>query len=209
MTVFLAEMGSKLERTIVMILAVSGGFLLGYLLMGVFLYFFIHYITRSKSGTPRLVSNILRVSAGVLTALFVYFYVFGEGGSGIGGSGGGNIGNPGEAQTKKEETTPTAITPKKEEPKKVIESNAGEMLLIWVLEAPRYDGKFFRFDGEDEPLTIKAVSDRLESLSKRAEKPIRVVKIKLLNEKASPQYGNALRLQLKERYTGLTVDLES
>src|SRR4051794_29317906 len=86
-----ADFGNVGE-TLVRILAIAGGFLVGYLLTHLLLRLIAKLALQKRM--PGMLERALQVIGGLIVAFLVALLVFGEGGWGLGGPGGGRPGGP-------------------------------------------------------------------------------------------------------------------
>jgi hypothetical protein len=198
----LAELGS-IERTVVTVLAVAGGFLAGYVGTGVLAYFIGKFTMKQSPG--RLV-HFVKLAGGAAAAIAVYLLLSGEGGLGFGGAGGGNSRkqNDGKSDTRIE---PIKDTPN-EEPKKIDvkrkdEDLRGTPLSVYVLGVDAVDNRYFRFEDQPQPLTDAEIVQRIEDFEKAGKLKNKQIRLKAGSENMSvPQYAkiySRLRAEFEPR----------
>lgn len=201
----LAELGS-IEKMVITVLAVAGGFLVGAILTHVLGRMFFSFII--KGETPEKLMRVIRFAGGVAAAILVYLLLSGEGGLGLGGGGGGDPVNPNQGENK--EQTPAKKEEKKEEKKEPIKDKTGgspEELVVTVLRADSPGRAFYRLGDEPEAMTIDDLLKKIDAPA-AAGKPrvtrVRVERVKLKDSQdIDPAYSfqavSLLKSKLQER----------
>jgi hypothetical protein len=198
----LAEFGS-IEKTAISVLAVAGGFLIGYLATGVLAHV-VNKFTLRKQSPGRLV-RFLKMAGGTAAAIAIYLMLSGEGGFGFGGKGGGN------SQSKNEGKSDAATNPNKDTPDKSKTTDVkqktkdeevrGTPLSVYILGVDASNGRFFRFEDEAQPLTDEEIIQRIEQLEKAGKLKNKQVRLKAGADNMSvPQYAKI--------YSKLRADFE-
>ena len=191
----LAELGS-IEKIVITILAVGGGFLIGSVLTnlltrGVF-KFGLH-----KQSPDKLV-RVLRVGGGAGAAFLVYMLLGGEGGFGLGGKGGGDANpNQGERETaERKEKKDSRILPIMKAPEN--ESN-DEQVVVEVYKSNSMDKKFYRYSKDSTAISLEEVLRRIDDSFKAGKKPVKLVRIRAGETDYPVQAASALEAELRQR----------
>jgi hypothetical protein len=169
-----ADLAPHLGDTIVKLLAVLGGAVLGGLLIGAFAQSVVKLVTAGKR-MPRAAHNLIRITGAVAVGLAIYF-VLGPGGfGGLGwglGGGGSGTGHTGTTQhgtggTSTQQPTSPASQPETARP-----------LGIEMLGGKRYKGseRFYLIVGAKEPVTFEEVRKTIEQ-RKQAKSPLEAIEI--------------------------------
>jgi hypothetical protein len=153
----LAELGS-IEKTVVTVLAVAGGFFLGFVLTGV-LAGVLAKLAFKKAAPSRLV-HFSKLGGGAIAAIAIYMLLSGEGGLGLGGRGGGDAANRDKGQLVALRKAPEDT---KQESQSADQAERSGAIQARVLAADSPDGKFFQFMDEPDALTSKELINRIEA----------------------------------------------
>jgi hypothetical protein len=146
----------NLGRVVVNVLAIAGGFLIGWLLIGSVVSAGTRVLTGGK--VPRWILFVMRALGGVAVAWLVALFVFGSGnwrGFGFGGDGGTGPGG-GPAGTAKDPasangTAPAVAAPPKEDKGPKPRGSTLRVEVIGLMGGSQVtDGRFYRFEGEKE-----------------------------------------------------------
>jgi hypothetical protein len=192
------------EQVVIHWLSVVGGFGVGFVLTHFLVGILSSFVF--KSVAPAKLKQFLRIGGGIAAAILVYFLLLPSGGNGPGGSGDMSISLNGPNSP--------ADQPKKtpEEPKKEIKENpaensklpsSDEVISVTVLE-PNAEQKWYLYGDEKEPMTIKAVLDRIDQRdNSKEEKPIKMVRI-ITTGKSSDSAESLLKSELKKRGKEIT-----
>jgi hypothetical protein len=182
----------NLGSFVVNILAVCGGFLVGYILMYYGLPWLLKMATARLIQVPRWLRQILSLLAGVIVAWLVSLLVFGTGGSGWWPGGGGGSGNGGLGTGKEgggpttRDTAPSKGTgstnggrpPEVEDTLRVEVLNyAGEQRIL--------DTRLYRIAGEKELKTMQEIEE-LVSRRTRDGEPGRLKRLEIVIYLNSP-----------------------
>lgn len=196
LNLFLAEMGS-VEKTAITVLAVAGGFGIGFFLMKFPVNFFSRTASTSKLGKGT------RAGGGAAAAIAVYMMLNGDGGLGLGGRGGGESRSANEG---KNTETPAQVEPQVDQPKTKAAPRTGAMR-VYVLAADSPDGLFFRVDEDPQPLTIQQVLDKIELKDRSEATRLRYIEIRKGAEFFSDQQAQILYSELLRVWKpkGITV----
>jgi hypothetical protein len=158
----LSEIGA-LEKNVMTVLAVAGGFLIGFVATGLVATVFSKLVLKRPS--PERLGRFLRVLGGAAGAIAVYLLLSGEGGLGLGGKGGGGSSSLADGQqTPAKSTANKDETPKTSPTLKSKDDNGGKPLSVYVFGADSPDNRFFRFGDDPMPLTKTEVVERIEKL---------------------------------------------
>jgi len=167
----LGEFGA-IEKTVITVLAVAGGFVFGFIGTG----FLTRWVSKTNQTRP---AKVAKAGGGTAAAVAVYMLLGGDGGMGLGGKGGADPSNNNEGRSSEVVKTPLKVenpTPKAGEVRK------GEMD-IFVLSAASTGGKFFRIG--EEALTLDEVMNRVEETEHSDATRLAVIRIKV----GDPDYG--------------------
>jgi hypothetical protein len=185
----LAEIGS-IEKTAITVLAVAGGFLIGYLLTGLIAHI-LSKLMLQKQTPPRL-GRFLKLAGGTGAAIAVYLLFSGEGGFGFGGKGGNgemNV-NAGKDSTSQPKQETRREEPKKTDSKPKDEELHGKPLSVYVLGVDSVNNRNFRFEDDPQALTAEEIIERIEQLDKAGNVVTRLIEIKAGTDALSvPQYS--------------------
>lgn len=194
----LAELGS-IEKMVITVLAVAGGFLVGAILTHVLGRMFFSFII--KGETPEKLMRVIRFAGGVAAAILVYLLLSGEGGLGLGGKGGGDSTNTNQGDNK-DQTPPKKEEEKKEQKKDPNKDKSGgspEELVVTVL---RYDSpgkKFYRLGDDPEALTIEDLLVKIDDPAKAGKPRVSRVRIERVDPEYSVQAVSLLKSELQGR----------
>jgi len=154
---------SAFGETIIRVLAIVGGAVVGGLFIGMLAQVLIKFTTRKPA--PRFVKNVVRLLGAVAVGLAVYLFVFGPGGGGLGGFGWG-LGGSGSGTTGHSGTTQTGLEGTPRERPQTTSARPSErerVLAIEMLGGARVkDNRFYLAEGEKEPATLEEVRKTLE-----------------------------------------------
>jgi hypothetical protein len=203
----LAELGS-VEKTVIMVLAVAGGFLIGFLLTGIVGKILGKFVFKRESSER--FARFVRFLGGVAGAILVYYLLQGEGGLGLGGRGGGDTSNANKDSPK--QTTPKKETPKDEQPKPRDKSEeAGDEVIITVLRSDSPAKKFYLLDSEAQPITLDDLLGKIDARAKldnkepgkKAVNKAQILPVKTSTGKVDTEYSvqaaSLLEAKLRER----------
>jgi hypothetical protein len=192
--------------TIVKVLVIVGGALLGGLLIGMVSGILVKGVTRKP--TPRGIKNFIRLLGAIAVGLAIYMFVFGPGGGGLGGVGwglgggdGGPTGHgratqPGPDATTRENLTPTT-TPR------------AQVLAIDMLGGARVkENRFYLIEGEKEPATLEELQKTLEQRLK-AQPPLKAIDIVIREDSVSERDPAVNKLRQLAEQLGLGVSLKT
>ncbi len=201
----LAELGS-VEKSVVSVLAVAGGFLLGFVGTHLLARGLCRFVFRSS---PERLVRFTRFAGGAAGAILVYFLLSGQGGLGLGGGGGGDTSSGNKS---KEEKTALQNEPPKNEPKvgaKLDLSNE-EQFVVFILKSDSPEKKFYRFDQETTACTLDEVLQKIDRRAKSGKKL--VVRIREGDPDYAYQAETLLERRLQERgieFTGIRTVIEN
>lgn len=160
---------NKLAEYAIKVLAVGGGFLVGYATGGLAAWALNRWVFAHKA--PEQLKRVCALLGGLALAIVVALILFGSGGGGLFGSGGGPNGSDAVPNDKGKE--PPTVTPK-EEPKLVppkvepkppeARPTPGDVRVAILGGADVSDGKFYLIDAVPGPKTLdelkRAIADR-------------------------------------------------
>jgi hypothetical protein len=196
----LAEIG-PVERVVITILAVAGGFLIGFVLTHVVGRLLGKFVFKHETSGRLL--RVARFAGGIAAAILVYMLLNGEGGLGLGGRGGGGLNpSPGESKEKTDKETPRedVKTPQK---KDVTVVALDEQLIVYVLRADAPAKRFYQIGKDSQPLTLDDVLGRIDDRSpdgkKDGKKAVKLVRIIASDPDYSVQAATLLQAKLQER----------
>jgi hypothetical protein len=157
----LADTISNIGRTIMNILAIAGGFLIGNLLALIACRLAAKFALKKR--LPYWLEGLIRVFVGILVAILVAYFVFGDGNWGFGGSGGGRPGGPGgdNSQQKSDEKADTKEKPVIVPKPKVEPKSTDETVKVIILRGASFP-KSFRFDGYEEAVDVETAKQMLK-----------------------------------------------
>ncbi len=154
-------------------LAVGGGFLAGFVLMGLAAYFLDRWLTGGKS--PDGLHKVLRMIGGVCGAIIVALIVFGAGNGGTTDGPGkgdgttertGNSSGTSTVSTEQQPVTPLT-TPEPKGPE--------ETLKIMILSGTDVkDEKFYKIEKDPTPKTLAEVKDAIATRKATTTKPLAI-----------------------------------
>jgi hypothetical protein len=165
-------------RIIVGLMAVAGAFLIGsiltWMILGGVAKFFL------RRAFPTGLMKICRVIGGVVVAIVVASFVFGDGGFGW-GPGDAQKGDLGKGEEKKKEE-PKKIDPnkeKKEDPlkNKDKEGPPEESVKVTILGGSATDEKFYLFQNERTPRTLFEIRSLILEQREKSVRPLKMVEI--------------------------------
>jgi hypothetical protein len=195
-TPILAEIGS-IEKVVITVLAVAGGFLIGFVLTNAVVRLLFKFVW--KKQPPERVVRVLRFAGGVAAAILVYFLLTGTGGLGLGG-GGGSDGDRG----KEKQQGPSQEQPKQDAKKdelkpkdKAIESKG--VLTVYLLRFDSPEKRFYRIGTDGKPSTLEEVLQRIDELIKNQKNAIAQVDIEAADPEYPVQAVSVLEVELNER----------
>jgi hypothetical protein len=164
----LADAISNVGRTVLNILAIAGGFLIGNVLALITCRLLAKFALKKR--LPYWLEGLIRVAVGLIVAILVAYFVFGDGGWGFGGSGGGHPGGPGGQSAQQQGDDKEKPKEKIIEPKPKIEVKpADETIRITIMRGSSFP-RTFRFDSNDEPTNFwKQQSQFWKNACKRAK----------------------------------------
>ncbi len=178
---FMTVSPERVTALVTNILAVGGGFLAGFILVGVAAYFADRRLTGGK--TPAGFHSVLKRIGGVLGALLVAFIVFGQGDGGGGGTGDGTgpadqthtgSGGPGTGPAA---TPPTDPTPPPVVTPPPVLAPAEDAVVVTVLSGANvHDGKFYLVgtDPKRTPLTLDEVKEQVKVRRQGVARPVAI-----------------------------------
>ncbi len=195
-TPFLAELGS-IEKVVITVLAVAGGFLIGFLLTNAIVRLLFRFVW--KKQPPEKLVRILRFAGGVAAAILVYFLLTGTGGLGLGGGGGDGDRGKEKSQNGQKREEPRQDTKKDDlKPKdKAIESKG--VLTVYLLRFDSPEKRFYRIGTDGKPLTLEEVLQHIDDLAKTDKKAIAQVDIEVGDPEYPVQAVSVLEVELNER----------
>jgi hypothetical protein len=201
----LADLAPHLGDTIIKVLAIIGGALLGGLLIGMLVQLIIKGVTRRPA--PRFVKNLVRLLGAVAAGVAVYLFVFGPGGGGLGGfgwglggGGGGATGHNGTTQ-RGPDSTPRerpATTP-------ATQPDRAQVLAIEMLGGARVkDNRFYLVENQKEPATLEDVRKTLEQRL-QSQPPLKAIEIVIREDSVSERDPAVDKLRQLGEQLGLGV----
>jgi hypothetical protein len=201
----LAEFGS-VEKTVISVLSVSGGFLLGHLLTGLTVHLIAKFMLK-KQAPPRL-TQFARLAGGAGAAIAVYLMLAGQGGFGFGGSGGEgngllNVNSGTDNKTPAKQVEPDSAPKSKEKDEDV----RGKPLSVFILGPGAPDQKYFRFEDDPQPLTDDEIVQRIEHLDKAGQIKVKQIRIKAGTDKPSAQHYSRLYSKLMKALQPLGFEI--
>lgn len=174
--IVLADLAPHLGETVIKLLAVIGGAVLGGLLLGVVAQLLIKLTTRKPA--PRFAKNLVRVLGGVAVGLLVYAFVFGTGGGGLGGLGwglGGGTGSTGHGSAS--HSGPEGTHQGRPQSAPATQPERAQVLTIEMLGGARVkDNRFYLIEGEKEPANLDEVHKTLKQRL-QAQPPLKAIDI--------------------------------
>lgn len=176
MLAFLSINPDRVAQLFTGLLAVAGGYVLGYVLIGVAAHFFDRRLTGGKS--PGGMHKAARHVGGVVGALLVAFVVFGRGGSGGGTGDGTGPGKDGGTGTGTSPSTPPSarapdapVTPPPPPPLSPVE----EVIQVLVLSGAEVQAeRFYLIDKDRTPRTLAEVKDFVQTKRPPGGKPVAI-----------------------------------
>jgi hypothetical protein len=208
----LASPESQLGQTVVRILAVAGGALVGGLGSGLLLQLLVRLTTAGK--TPKWAVQFVRVLGAIAGAWLVYLFLFGGSGGGGSGSGWWPGGSGGGLGTGKEGTEPGSTaregpTTRETGREHVSPLSKASTLRVEVLGDSRVEkAHFYRPEGEGPLLNLEDVKKRVE---RRREQAPPLQKIEIVLYENSPDQDTAVVKELESwaRQRGLATSIEN
>lgn len=161
----------NLGAFVVNILAVAGGFLIGYVLMYYGLPWLLKMATARLIQVPKWLRSILSLVAGVIVAWLVALLVFGTGGTGWWpGGGGGFPGGGGGGTSKNGGPTARETAPEKgtgrENGGPAEDQTLRVEVLNWAGEQPILDTRRYRIVGEQDLKTMLEIEELVDRQSR-------------------------------------------
>jgi hypothetical protein len=163
---FFSGLGDKLSALAIKFLAVAGGFLVGYFIGGLLATAVNNWLFKKRA--PEQFKQVCQMLAGIVLAILVALFVFGDGGGGLfggGGTSGDGKGNP-AADTNSQS---------KNEPNKKVDSNVstpqvdikpGDITIrVTVLAGAAVPsaGKFYLIDDDRTPISLTDLKNAIQS----------------------------------------------
>lgn len=170
MSPLLANALENVGRTLLNFLAIGGGFLIGATLAWILVRFGAKMVFKRKPN--RVVDKIARAVGGILGALLVALFVFGDGGWGFGGSGGGHIGSDGGTEQQQKGKGAGGSEPTKAEPTipaakiKIKPPEIDDRVKIVILGGDAPPDHFYLFEDETAPSTLQELTLKVEARNK-------------------------------------------
>jgi hypothetical protein len=156
----LADIFGNTGQFVTYVLAVVGGFLVGYILTFILCRMIAKLVFKRRM--PEVIERALRVIGGILVAALVAWLLFRGGfGWGLGGTGGVESGNQGGDSSKPKDAG-------KDSGKTVPETVQATRTKVRIEPATAWP-KTFRFDGDAEALDVEAAKSRLAEIQKMAK----------------------------------------
>jgi len=156
----LADISGNTSQFVTYVLAVVGGFLVGYILTFILCRMIAKLVFKRRM--PEVMERALRVIGGILVAALVAWLLFRGGfGWGLGGTGGTESGNQGGDSGKPKEQGRDSG---KSTPETVPATRSNVRIEPASVMAPR-----FRFEGDPEALELDAAKVRLAEIQKSAK----------------------------------------
>lgn len=145
------------------ILAIIGGFIAGYIITWILVALLSKYALKRK--IPRPVQLLLRYVGGLLLAILIALYVFGEGGGGMGSPGDDGI-NSGDQQGEEIPDVPDPRPEPEQQPDPQPENTEpvpkGQRMEIIVLGGYISDMKYYRLVETGEEFTLQELTERIQ-----------------------------------------------
>jgi hypothetical protein len=200
----LAELGS-VEKTVISVLSVAGGFLVGYVATHLLARGLCRFVFKSN---PIRLLRFTRLAGGVGGAILVYFLLSGEGGLGLGGGGGAGL-LSGDNRKNEEKNAPQS-EPQKNELKvgEKLDTSREEQFVVFILKSDSPDRKFYRFDQETTACSLDDVLTKIDNRAKAGKKL--VVRIREGDADYAYQAETLLERRLQERgivFTGIPTGI--
>jgi hypothetical protein len=193
----IGEFGS-IEKNIITILAVAGGFFVGLLLT----QFLIGGVSKFvlKHETNQKLKRFGGIAGGVGLAILVYSLLTGDGSFGLGGRGGGEK-SRNQSSEGKDKTTPNE-QPKKEtspdQPQAKL-PDRDEQVIVHLLSVGAVEPNVYAYGDESKPIDLKEVLRRIDERASEGHKPVKVVHIVAKDKNYSVYYESILKSKLRER----------
>ncbi|OWK40907.1 hypothetical protein [Fimbriiglobus ruber] len=205
---------TRVAQLAVNVLAVAGGFLVGYIATLIGAKVLDKYLTAGK--TPLPLHKVARLLGGAIVALLVALVVFGEGGGGLGSG-------TGEGKEKVEGTgvgegtgqtvsvpAPKVDTPTPTPPPKTTQLKEADkvydVIRVTVLGGEDVkELKFYRVDDDAVPKTLKELQDAVKTRQQAATKPVAIAYQFAPNGLAGKDTPGTLRLLAFAQHEGLAV----
>lgn len=183
----------SLGPTVVKLLAVAGGALMGALLVGLLVRLLVTLLPFGKAPRPAVVA--LRLLGAAAGALAVWLWVFGTGGAGWGLGGGGSLfGEGGKGKGSGPESVLTPTTRKNETTGKVPTPTQGEALQVTMLGGDRVkDERFYLVPGKKEPLNFKELKEYINQ--ERQQAGVRTVDILIYEDSVARGHEAVTKLE--------------
>jgi len=197
MSILLAEGLDGITRLVLGTLAVAGAFLMGYVAAMLFLSIGMRAFTRKV--IPLKLNKLLRIVAGLVAAILVALFVFGEGGMGYGagsgglpGSGKGSTGPKAETEVKPDEpkVVPSKVPPKESE------KPEGRVRVTVLGGSAVVENRFYQFENQSGGLTLKEIESRVAD--RRASPGLPLTQIEIYVYQDSSDIGGRAVRDLQE-----------
>ncbi len=168
------ELFERMGRSVLVILAAFGGFLVGHVLVGIIIAV-AGQLMHKKA--PVFLTKVLRIAGGLACALLIWALFHGAGGFGLGGGSDGD--GEGKGDGKGDSTVPISIpnvTPKKdekkEEPKDPKKSDTTTITWVKIVvlggSRPEASEKRFYIIQDESAVTLEKAKERLAELKRQS-----------------------------------------
>lgn len=173
-------------------LAVGGAFLAGFFLGRFFSWALDRWLFAAKA--PPVLKRSVEVATGLLVAILVALFIFGEGGNGMFGRGGSGDGKGVPNDDGKGKPQPAPPDPKKEDPKKedpkppAPKPTPGDLHVTILTDDDVKGGKFYLIGDDPAPKSIEELKAAVEARRKAAGPELRTVFYRFKGEELGPDH---------------------